>query len=342
MTSTLPSPDAASRPEDQKLVPPDERFWRRYSPHGELPLSGASSLAVHLLLFGLLLLSAWLAFAVFRQAGRALPVDAVRLEPGGNPQGDGKAPGAGNGLIEQGKGEEEISDPITDGGEKRPPLKANADVGRPIQFDEKELRRGHPGDAMVFDRLREANQRIRGTEGQRRPGGGKDGEGDGPGVGKQGKGKLAEQRDRMLRWSLLFDTQNGRDYVAQLGGLGAILAVPVGKDEKKPDFKIIRDLSARPAKLLDEDIGKIQRIFWVDDKPQSVGDVMAVLGVKAKPSYFVAFMPEDLENKLLKLEKAYLEKHHKGRTEGDIDETRFRIKRIDRRYEPEVISLRLK
>ncbi len=71
MTSTLPTPDAAFRPEDPKRVPPDERFWRRYSPHGELPLSGASSLAVHLLLFGLLMLAAWLALAVFRHANRA-------------------------------------------------------------------------------------------------------------------------------------------------------------------------------------------------------------------------------------------------------------------------------
>jgi hypothetical protein len=342
MTSTLPTPDAASRPEDQKLIPPDERFWRRYSPHGELPLSGASSLAVHLLLFGLLLLSAWLAFAVFRHASRALPVDAVRLEPGGKSPGVGESQGAGNGLIESGKVENAVPNPIADAGELRPSLPENAQTGRPIQFDNKELRRSNPSNAMVFDRLHEANQRIRGTDRKPGPGGGKDGEGDGPGAGKQGKGKLAEQRDRMLRWSLLFDTQNGRDYVAQLGGLGAILAVPVGKDENKPDFKIIRDLSARPAKLLDEDISKIQRIYWLDDKPQSVGDVMTILGVKAKPSYFVAFMPEELENKLLKLEKAYLDKHHKGHTERDIDETRFRIKRIDKRYEPEVISLRLK
>jgi hypothetical protein len=342
MTSTLPTPDSTSRPQDQKLVPPDERFWQRYSPHGELPLSGASSLAVHLLIFGLLLLSAWLAFAVFRHASRALPVDAVRLEPGGKLPGAGDVQGAGNGLIEGGKAENAVPNPIADAGEQRPPLPENAQTGRPIQFDEKELRRRIPANALVFDRLHEANQRIRGTEGPSGPGGGKAGEGDGPGAGKQGKGKLAEQRDRMLRWSLLFDTQNGRDYVAQLNGLGAILAVPVGKDENKPDFKIIRDLKARPAKLLDEDIGKIKRIYWLDDKPQSVGDVMTVLGVKAKPSYFVAFMPEELENKLLKLEKAYLDKHHKGRTERDILETLFRIKRIDKRYELEVTDLRLK
>ncbi len=239
-------------------------------------------------------------------------------------------------MVEEGKPEDAVPNPASNAEEKRRPLPTNADTGRPIQFDKKELHRGNLGNAIVFDRLREVNQHIRGMEGKPGPSDGKDGK------GKQGKGKLAEQRDRMLRWSLIFDTHSGRDYVAQLNGLGAILAVPVGTDEKKPDFKIIRDLSARPAKLLDEDIGKIQRIYWVDDKAQSVGDVMTVLGVKEKPSYFVAFMPEELEEKLFKLEKAYLEKHHKGRTEGDILETRFRIKRSDKKYEFEVVSLRVK
>jgi hypothetical protein len=342
MTSTLPTPDATSRPEDQKRVPPDERFWRRYSPHGELPLSGASSLAVHLFIFGLLLLSAWLAFTVFRQASRTLPVDAVRLEPGGKSPGVGDAQGTGNGLIEDGKAEDAAPNPIAKAEEKRPPLPANADTGRPIQFDEKDLQRRDPGNARVFHRLDEVNQRIRGTQGPSRSGVGKDGGGGGPDTGAQDKAKLTKQEERMLRWSLIFDTQNGRDYVAQLNGLGAILAVPVGKDENKPDYKIIRDLKARPAKLLDEDISKIQRIYWLDDKPQSVKDVMAALGVEAKPSYFVAFMPEEVENKLLKLEKVYLDKHHKGRAERDILETRFRIKRSDKKYEFEVIGLRLK
>jgi hypothetical protein len=339
MTSTLPTPDSTSRPDDPKRVPPDERFWQRYSPHGELPMSGASSLAVHLLVFGLLLLSAWLALTVFRQANRALPVDAVRLEPGGKPRGDGDAPGAVDGPIEAEKAENVTPNPIINGEEKRPPLKANADVGRPLLFDEKDrpiLDRSDSGGAKAFRRLNEASQRVRISDKQAGPGGGT---GDGP---DKGKGKLTKREKRMLRWSMVFDTRNGRDYVAQLTGLGAFLAIPVGKDEKKPEYKLIRDLKARPAKLLEEDISKLERIYWIDDKAQSVTDVMTVLGVREKPSHFVAFMPEELENKLFKLEKSHLDKHHKGRTEDDILETRFRLKRTDNKYEPEVIDLWMK
>ena len=35
------------------LVPPDEQFWQHYSPHYEAPISGVSSLMVHVLVVGL-------------------------------------------------------------------------------------------------------------------------------------------------------------------------------------------------------------------------------------------------------------------------------------------------
>ena len=60
MAQTLPTSD------NQPLVPPDERFWQRYSRHGELPLSGATSLAVHLLVFGLLVAVAVVLFGLAR------------------------------------------------------------------------------------------------------------------------------------------------------------------------------------------------------------------------------------------------------------------------------------
>ena len=36
----------------------------------------------------------------------------------------------------------------------------------------------------------------------------------------------------MLRWSMIFDTRTGMDYLNQLRGLGAILAIPTGADGK--------------------------------------------------------------------------------------------------------------
>ena len=69
-----------------------------------------------------------------------------------------------------------------------------------------------------------------------------------------------------------FTAGDGPEYLKQLQGLGAILAFPVTGGEA-PKYKVVRDL--RPGgKLLDEEISKIQRIYWIDDKPDAVRDVL--------------------------------------------------------------------
>ena len=40
-------------------APPAEHFWKRYSPHQELPLSTVASLALHGMVAALILLLAW-------------------------------------------------------------------------------------------------------------------------------------------------------------------------------------------------------------------------------------------------------------------------------------------
>ena len=133
----------------------------------------------------------------------------------------------------------------------------------------------------------------------------------------------------MLRWSMIFDTRTGMDYLNQLRGLGAILAIPTGADGKT--YKIVRNLHP-PAKLLDEDISKINRIFWVDDRPESVRSLMSALGYRQVPSHFVAFMPLELEQELFELEKTFA-----GRSEDQIDSTTFRVVRSTKGgYKPTV------
>jgi hypothetical protein len=355
MAQPIPTPDAKPKPEDQKLVPPDERFWQRYSQHGELPLSGASSLAIHLLVFGMMMLLAWMAIAVFSHTSRSLPVEAVRLGGGGgNPHGVGDAPNKGAPVEAGGPTEDKSTSPIAEAPTPRPELPTEAGAKKDFKFDETATRiiqRSDSDGAQAFRRLNQANQRVRlpdkesgyGRGGKGSGGGSGDGVGTGTGNARgEGSGTLTQREKRMLRWSMVFDTSSGRDYVSQLSGLGAILAVPVREAGNATEYKIIRDLNARPAKLIDEDLSKIQRIYWVDDKAQSVNDVMAILGVQLRPSHFVAFMPEELEQKLFKMEKDWLAKKNAGRTEDDIVETRFRIKRTGGRYEPEVVNQTVK
>ncbi|MGH7224003.1 MAG: hypothetical protein ACRELF_12300, partial [Gemmataceae bacterium] len=193
-------------------------------------------------------------------------------------------------------------------------------------------------------RLPDRKPSGRGQGGTGSGGGSGDGKGTGTGNGQgPGKGTLTQREKRMLRWSMLFNTSSGANYVSQLRGLGAILAIPVREDDKGREYKLF-DLSTRPASELKKDISEIQRIYWIDNTPQSVRDVLTVLDIRLPrmPSHFVAFMPEELEQKLHRLEKVYLKKHHPGRTEENISETKFRIKTRGGKYEPEVSELKVK
>jgi hypothetical protein len=186
------------------------------------------------------------------------------------------------------------------------------------------------------------------TPGKGRGGSGKGGglgEGEGTGTG-DGKGEstnqanLTKREKRMLRWVMRFDTSSGADYVAQLRALGAILAVPTQEVPSDPRYRLIRDL--RPgAKLLDEDISKINRIYWIDNKPGSVREVMDFLNLRMTPSYFVAFMPAELEKRLYEMESRYLKQHYPRATEDDITVTRFQVvpSPSRRTYVPKLLNL---
>jgi hypothetical protein len=135
---------------------------------------------------------------------------------------------------------------------------------------------------------------------------------------------------RTQRWVLVFNTLNGEDYARQLEALGAILAIP--DPAQANQFLVIRDLSKRPANPVPEDLTPIQRIYWIDEKPQSVDSLARGLQLMAQPARFIAFFPEALEQKLSKLEHDYA-----GRAETEIRETRFELIRVGKTYEPKVV-----
>src|SRR5262249_1601210 len=76
MPSNAPVTENSSTPPAKKLprTPPEEQFWKRYSPHGELPLSGVGSLALHALVVGTLVLWSWLLWNKFNNWKPSLPV----------------------------------------------------------------------------------------------------------------------------------------------------------------------------------------------------------------------------------------------------------------------------
>ncbi len=307
---------------------PEERFWKRYSPHGELPLSGAGSFALHALGVGLLVLLGFLG-VWFTRPSRTLPVEAVQYPGGGRSNGVEGDRGPGSRVEAAADQKQQAADPNAP---HRPELAEAQKQPPPIQFKDGDRPLSwNPAAREAFEGFR-ASAHSQPKDGPPAAGPSRGGPGPaGNGPGPAGRPRT-KQDERMLRWTLKFDTSSGEDYVRQLRGLGAILAIPVQGGER-PEYKIVRDLSQRPAKLLDEDLSKIHRIYWIDDKPQSVREVMNTLGLKLQPRHFVAFMPEELEQKLLRLEKA-----HAGREEDQIYETKFRVVKRGGRFEPEVVE----
>ena len=77
--------------------------------------------------------------------------------------------------------------------------------------------------------------------------------------------------------------------------------------------------------------------YWVDEKRESITPLCMALGIRPTPDHVVAFFPEELEKKLLKLELQY-----RGRREDDIYETRFKVRKTASGYEPIVIEQKAK
>src|SRR5205823_14777351 len=94
---------------------------------------------------------------------------------------------------------------------------------------------------------------------------------------------------------------------------------------------LIDDLARRPVQGKVKDLGQIQRMYWIDNAAPSVGELAKALGLKPVPHHVIAFFPDELESKLLRLELSF-----RNRKEEDIQATRFRIVREAGGYQPKV------
>ncbi len=362
------TPVVAPRSTSQPLIPPEEKFWVRYSPHSEAPLSGVTSTVLHILAIGLLLLIMWInSILKVDEETRSLSVDPVKLDlsggGGGSPGGNGGGPG-GNG----GKGSTD-GDTETGGSEKQigptPPqvetISPAKQEGMRKEFADDETIAHYlakeGGGTRAFNTFTDLADDVRntlrktinpGAGGKGRGGSGQDGgrdtgkdKGDGGGKG-EGKDKLSPREIRILRWGMTFNTTDGRDYLAQLTGLGAMVAIPVqGASDR---FLLIRDLrNPNAAKV--EDVTKLDRIYWVDNTPASVSALLSVVPHQqaTQPSFFVAFFPKKLEDRLLELELDHTARRYNGlRDEKRIHETKFDVFRSGTAHDVRVREVYLK
>jgi hypothetical protein len=308
---------------------PEERFWKRYSPHHEFQLSGASSVALHAAVGALLVLGFILVQSLPGSDKKPLPIDAVVVaDSAGGPAGAGasgpdfrdpKEDLPPDEPREAAKRQDDV--PL----KKAEPQPVPTPQQLPDQADQRLLSQSRAVLGQLDEIGRKARERIEASRrGSEIPGPGERGVGDGP------QGNLLTKK-RLQRWTLVFSTNDGEDYLKQLRSLGAILAVPLGENQ----FLVIRDL-AKPEGGKVEDLAKIDRIFWVDDKPKSVGPLAKALKLKAEPAYVVAFFPKELEEELLDKELTHFRKTKPKGTEEEIEETHFRVEKKGDKYKPVV------
>jgi hypothetical protein len=325
MTSTVPSPSRSS-------TPPEEQFWQRYSPHYEFPLSSATSVGLHILVFLLLALGAWWIARMTSAEQRPLSdVPVVVAGPGNRPAGGSGSPRAGSGapdlVEEKGSNDNAAAKPNAEPPRKDLPPRSPAPTPIVPPASDEESKR------HLIDRAHRSSEETqkRLVEGLRS---GKDKPGPG-GIGKdkqvgdfEGLGTPEKRVERMGRWVMVFETVNGDDYARQLAGLGAILAVPE-RDGENVTYSVYRDLHARPAHGKIEDIAEIHRGWWEDTKRESITPLCQALGIRPVPDHILAFFPPNLERRLLSMELQY-----KGLKEEQIERTWFKVRKTGTGYEP--------
>ena len=309
---------------------PEPRFWKRYSPHHEFSLSTATSILFHGIIAALVLLVGWKLLSI--QTKTPLPMEPIRVPGVGNQPSAGPGHGDLAGLLKETADESRDAVPRDHPADSRPESIKTAErptADLPANSSDANARLIQQGNAAIknFDRLREKLRNSLNDSGSTKSSAGDNS--DGPG-GKQGK--IENRRNRILRWRMKFNTANGDDYRRQLEVLGAILAVPAG-DEK---YEVIRKLKP-PARGKVEDLAQINRIFWVDDTPQSVMSLSQALKLAAQPKHIIAFFPVEFEEKL-----AHLEKNYRGKKADEIAETHFEIRPRGKAFEPVVVTQDLK
>jgi hypothetical protein len=316
-------------PTQAQPTPPEEKFWIKYSPHHELPISSLASLAWHTFAVVLIVV---IAFVVARGEWDDMPIETVAFPGGGgNPGGVGPGPGDGSTaapLVEAAKDlpndAVRPSEPLADitGLQITPKdllkdiddQEAERDLAKITERGTQSLQKLSKLDRKLRDALMDPAGAGKGGPGS---GGGGPGAGKGPGVGDgEGDGKLNARTKRKLRWTITFNTHGGDDYLRQLHALQAILAF------RGPDgeLKVVKELLRRPVKYESDDLKNLNRIFWIDDKRESVEQLARALGLDFVPDQIVALFTHEFERELLHKELAF-----RNKREDQILETRFQI-----------------
>lgn len=319
-TTSLP----AGPPDDPDRLTPWQRFYRRYSSHGELPRSSLASLAVHLLL----------AFVVILMSGALMPkdrtppgVDVVRVG-----EGDMAAPGDGDGSPEAGEQALEETDATETAESDATSMDPVESVETEIEQQPREETEGVTTEellaasqqdaqrtAAASKRAKAALQRAK-EKVQRNLGG--SGTGGGGGSGPTGR------QARQARWVLRFPSGHPDPYFRALEGLGAKLAFMAEGDRARYFSNLT---SGSPTSEV-RDMSGDDRMTWFSEDAQFARLIAKTLGVPPA-EFFLVFLPREVEDRMAKLEA-----DHAGLPEDRIASTTFVVVQRGGSYDVQVLD----
>jgi hypothetical protein len=283
----------------QGTTGPDKKLWKYYSPHHELPFSSISSLALHVAAIAILIVGGILASRWSRsEAVVGLPI-SVMNEPSDNIPRSPDSPPASEPIQPR----EDVGPGLSPRpgvppsglprGERldQPSAAAPAFPSVPPASKERLIEGANAATTTLSNLSNRLGDAIRRSP----PDGSKDGTPGGTGA----PGALGSIRDdRVRRWQVNFTVAGPEDHLRQFAGLGAILAVP----DSDGRYHVYRELSRQPLVGRVEDISKINRIWFIDAKAETVAAIARLLGLPGQPTKLIAFFPQKLEQEMATLE----------------------------------------
>src|SRR5262245_53609004 len=305
-----PKADTAAVTAALPLVPGEETVWEKYSPNGEPALSGISSLLLHGLLLGLLVFSAAIAGCWSGQKVDLDELETVEIGNGeeggggGNPEGEGNAPGNLSRPQDDVKQltEDKTPKPVLPEEDLKVKASKPDEIPDPSDLVMEKLKNKQEAKKLgpvLKDALEGLAGKGLGGSGQ---GGGEGtgfGKGKGSGVG-DGTGRMNRRGRRQMRWELFWGQLDARVYLQQTEAAGMW---PVVIDRNGNPMKVV-DYRQKPAKLELMDVKASKRNWFTDDKADSTTNIAAELGLDFVPVAVLFFYPIEFEEALLKKELA--------------------------------------
>ena len=336
------------------LLPPDEQFWERYSPHHEFPLASVTSLLIHGLAIGIMVLGGlWYLLARESETHKPPTMDVVQLAGGDgleglagdtSVQGDPKgnltevvplqpnntqaelAPIKSNNLKEAPRVELELPEVG--------PMDIKTDLESALAKLAKEAADQATKEPTAVKKIAMPGVGLtKGNSNQTNIGGpGKGAKGVGSGKGGVSGRNKTKAEIYASRWH--FDISgSGKDHANKLAAVGVTLAVyhPNGQ------YLFVQDLRRRPVDLQPGNLEKFKdAVQWENTNPGSLYNLARELKLPYIPAKVVMLLPRDREEKMADEEFRFAKSA--GRNPQEIRITFFDFRLQNGVYEPVILK----